>query len=162
MGGFQPQQAAAHHHAAARAVRSRADQVQVVERAVHQARCAFRARDRRHEGVGARRKYQFVVGAAAARGHDLAPAAVNLQHRRAQVQGHAFLFIQRRVAQRHRFGVASVQVFGQVHAVVGAAAFFAVDVDAVARKRAAGDELFDAMVAHHAVADDDEGLQRIG
>ncbi|KAG1242474.1 hypothetical protein G6F65_023002 [Rhizopus arrhizus] len=49
-----------------------------------------------------------------------------------------------------------------MHAVVGAAGFFAVDVDAIACQRAAGDQLLDAMVPHHAVADHDQGLQGIG
>ncbi|MNQ37592.1 hypothetical protein D3C85_511420 [compost metagenome] len=162
VGGLQPQQAAAHDHAAPRAAGGLADQVQVVDAAIHQARRAFGPGDGRHEGIGAGGQHQFVVGGAAAGGDHLLLVAVDLQHRLAQVQGQALLFVQRGLAQRHRLGIAPVQVFGQVDAVIGAAGLLAEDVDAIARERAAGDQLLDAMVAHHAVADDNQRLQGIG
>ena len=50
------------------------------------------------------------------------------------------------------------QVLGQVHAIVGAPALFAEHQDAIARQRAALDQLLDAVMADHAIADDDQGL----
>ena len=71
-------------------------------------------------------------------------------------------FIERRFAHGHRFGVAAAQVFGQVHAIVGAQRLVAKDVDAIALEGATRDQLLDAMVADHAVADNDKRLLRLG
>ena len=62
------------------------------------------------------------------------------------------------VAQQERVGVAVRHVLGQVHAIVGAAYFLAEDVDAIVLQGAKGDELFDTVMADHAVADDDQRL----
>ncbi|MNV62528.1 hypothetical protein D3C71_1550770 [compost metagenome] len=139
-----------------------ADQVQVVDAAIHQARGPLGTRDGRHEGVRAGCQHQLVVTDAAVGGNDLTRVAVDVQHRLAQMQREPVAFIEGGIAHRHGFGVAAIQVFGQVDAVVGAARFLAIDVDAIALKRALGDQLFDAMVAHHAVADHHQGLQGIG
>src|SRR5690606_29802873 len=52
--------------------------------------------------------------------------------------------------------IATAEVFGQVHAVVGALRLFTEQVQPVVGQGAALDQLFDTVMAHHAVADDDE------
>ncbi len=155
VGRFQAEQAAADHHAATRVAGGGTDAVQVVEGAVDQARIALGALDGRHERVGAGGQHQLVVGEAAVGGDHFAALAVDLQHRCAQVQGQARLLVERRVAHGQRLGIAAAEVFGQVHAVVGALAFLAEHVDAIALQGTHGDQLLDAVVADHAVADDD-------
>ncbi|MNI74838.1 hypothetical protein D3C73_1309490 [compost metagenome] len=81
-----------------------------------------------------------------------------MQHRFTQVQVHTVDAIEALLAQRQGFGTAAAEVFRQVHAVVGALALLAEHTQLEARQRAAFDQLLDAMVAHHAVADDDQSL----
>ena len=158
VGRFQAEQAAADHHATALAVGGGADAVEVVEGTVDQARVALGAFDRRHEGVGAGGQHQLVVAEAAVGGDHLARLAVDAQHRAAQVQGQAFFFIEGGGAHGQGFGVAAAEVLGQVHAVVGALRLLTEHFDAVVRQGTAGEQLLDAVVADHAVADDDQSL----
>ncbi|MNQ76391.1 hypothetical protein D3C85_912280 [compost metagenome] len=158
IGRFQAEQAATHHHATAGVVRRRADGVEVSQGTVDQARIAFGALDRRYEGVGAGGQHQLVVGQAALGGDHFAAFAVDLQDRHAQVQGHARMLVEAGFTQGQRLGIAAAEVFGKVHAIVGAQRFFAEDLDAIALQRAAFDQLLDAMMADHAIADDDQRL----
>jgi hypothetical protein len=61
LGGFQPQQAAAHHHAHLRLGGGIANGFQVFNGAVDQAAFAVVARHRRHEGIGAGGQHQLVA-----------------------------------------------------------------------------------------------------
>ncbi|MNN66840.1 hypothetical protein D3C81_1824350 [compost metagenome] len=74
------------------------------------------------------------------------------------MQGDTGALVQLRLAEGQRFGIAAGEVFGEMHAVVGAQRLFAEHMDAVAIQRAALDQLLDAVVADHAVADDDQRL----
>ncbi|MCY1358384.1 hypothetical protein D9M69_449180 [compost metagenome] len=158
IGRFQAEQATAHHHATARVGRRRADGVEVAQGAVDQARIAFGAFDGRYERVGAGSQHQLVVGHAAPGGDHFAAFAVDFQDRHTQVQGHARMLVEAGFTQGQRLGVAAAEVLGQMHAVVGTQGLFTEDLDAIAVQRAALDQLLDAMMADHAVADDDQRL----
>ncbi len=158
VGCLQAEQAAADHHAAAFALGGGADGVEIVEGAVDQARIALGAFDGRHEGVGTGGQHQLVVGEAPLGGDHLAGGAVDLQHRRSQVQVQAGACVQFGGAHRQGFGIAPAEVFGEVHAVVGALRLLAEHVDPVVFQRAGREQLLDAVVADHAVADDDQAL----
>ena len=71
---------------------------------------------------------------------------------------HAVGVVEIVLAQGQGLGTTAAEVFGQVHAVVGALALFAENLHLEALQGAAADQLFDAMVADHAVADDDQSL----
>ena len=62
------------------------------------------------------------------------------------------------IAHRQRFGIAAAEVLGQVHAVVSALVFLAEDVHVVAGEGVLFDQLFDAVMPDHAVADNDQCL----
>ena len=62
VGGLQPQQTAADHHADPRALRRVTDRIQIVQRAVHEAARALAPRHRRHERKRAAGDHQLVVG----------------------------------------------------------------------------------------------------
>ncbi|KPW90939.1 Uncharacterized protein ALO75_05421 [Pseudomonas syringae pv. coryli] len=158
IGRFQPQQTAADHDATAGFSRGIANAVQVLECAIDQPGIAPGAFDRRYERVGACGQDQFVVIEAAFGSDDFVTITVNFQHRYAEVQRQAGLFIDRHLTHGQRFGVAAREVFGQVHAVVGALCFLAKDVDAIAFECAACDQLLDAMMPDHAITDDDQGF----
>ena len=119
---------------------------------------ALGAFDRWHEGVGAGGQHQLVVAEAAVGGDHLARLAVDAQHRAAQVQGQTFFFIEGGGAHGQGLGIAAAEVLGQVHAVVGALRLLTEHFDAVVRQGTAGEQLLDAVVADHAVADDDQSL----
>ncbi|MCY1291837.1 hypothetical protein D9M69_403970 [compost metagenome] len=161
VGRFQAEQTATDHHAATGVGGRRADAVEVGQGAIDQPRVALGAFDGRHEGIGTGGQHQAVIAEAAVGGDHFAAGAVDLQHRHAEVQGDAGALVQRRLAEGQRFGVAAGEVFGKVHAVVGAQRLLAEHVDPVAIQRAALDQLLDAVVADHAVADDDQRLQTI-
>ncbi len=82
--------------------------------------------------------------------------AIDLQHRLVQVRLHAVLAVIVCSAERQRLGIAPAEVLRQVNAVVGALALFAEHVHLIMGKRTLLDELLDAMVTHHAIADDDQ------
>ena len=89
IGGFQPEQAAAHHHAAFGVAGAAFDRVQVVHGAVHQAVLVVVAGDRRHKRIGAGGQYQGVVVLPDTAGGDhgfIFP--VDLHHLVVQVQRH--------------------------------------------------------------------------
>ncbi|MCY1418090.1 hypothetical protein D9M71_336370 [compost metagenome] len=158
IGRFQAEQAATDHHATARIGGGAADLVEIVEGAVDQSRVAFGAGDRRHEGVGAGGQDQLVVGVAAAAGDHLLALAVDLHNLLAEVGMHAVTGVVVRCAHGQGLGIPATEVLGQVHAVVGALAFLAEGVDLVPGQRAALDQLLDAVMADHPVADDDQGF----
>ncbi|MNE93417.1 hypothetical protein D3C80_1912680 [compost metagenome] len=74
------------------------------------------------------------------------------------MQGHAGGLVEAGLAEGQGFGIAAAEVLRQVHAVIGPQRLFAEDLDAVAVQRAAFDQLLDAVVADHAIADDDQRL----
>ncbi|MCY1343047.1 hypothetical protein D9M69_290550 [compost metagenome] len=158
IGGFQAQQAAAHHHATACLGSSSADGVEVGQGTVDQPRVAFGPFDGRHEGIRARRQHQLVEGDAAVGSDHFATLAVDLQYRHAQVQGHARSLVEAGFAQGQGLGVAAGEVLGEMHTVVGAQRLFAEDFDAIATQCAALDQLLHTVVADHAIADDDQRL----
>ncbi|MNC32133.1 hypothetical protein D3C75_804770 [compost metagenome] len=158
VGCFQAKQATAHYHATAGTGCGSADAVEVVEGAVDQARIAAGTFDRWHEGVGTCGQHQLVVAVAALGGDHFAALTVDFQHRFAEVQVHTVGTVEVLLAQGQGFGTAAAEVLGQVHAVVGALALFAEHMHFEALQGAAADQLFDAMVADHAVADDDQSL----
>ncbi|VVO44489.1 hypothetical protein PS720_06446 [Pseudomonas fluorescens] len=95
VGGFQAQQATAHHHTAPRIGGGLTDGIQVFKGAVHQARIAFGALDGRYERIGTGRQHQLVIGHATVGGDHLAAGAVDLHYRHAQVQRHPRRLVQR-------------------------------------------------------------------
>jgi hypothetical protein len=99
----------------------------------------------------------LVVAVSALGGDHLAALAVDLQHRLAQVQVHAVGVVEIVLAQ----GQGSAQLppkYSDRCTVVGALALFAEHMHLEALEGATADQLFDAMVADHAVADDDQSL----
>ncbi|RMS72185.1 hypothetical protein ALP62_05513 [Pseudomonas syringae pv. aceris] len=158
IGRFESEQTAADHYASSGLRRGIANAVQILECAIDQPGIAPRAFDRRYERVGARGQDQFVVTEAAFGGDDFVTITIDFQHRYAEVQRQAGLFVDRHLAHGQRFGVAACEVFGQVHAVIGALCFLAKDVDAIAFECAACDQLLDAMMPDHAITDDDQGF----
>ena len=158
VGGFQAEQATTNHHATAGTGSGSPDAIEVVEGAVDQAGVAAGAFDRRYEGVRTGGQHQLVVAVPAFGGNHFAAFAVDFQHAFAKVQVHAVGGVEIVLAQGQGFGTAAAEVFGQVYAVVGALALFAEHVQFEALVGAAADQLLDAMVADHAVADDDQSL----
>jgi len=132
------------------------DGVKIIERAVDQSRVAFGSRDRRHEGVGPGRENQSVVGLTALAGDDFLVRAVDFKHLHAEVQVNTVGGVIVGVTHRQGFGIAATEVFGQVNPVIGALVFLAIDVDLILTQGAALDQLLDAVVADHTVADDDQ------
>jgi len=102
----------------------------------------------------------LVVGLATGTGNDLLTFAVDTQHLNAQMGVDAVAAVVVGIAHGQRLGVATAEVFGQVHAVIGALALFAEHMQLVAGEGAALDQLFDAVVTDHAVADDDQFFVR--
>ncbi|MDT4860290.1 hypothetical protein FQZ97_948420 [compost metagenome] len=84
--------------------------------------------------------------------------AVDFQHLYTEVQLHAVARIQIGFAQGQGLGIAAAEVLGQVHAVVGALALFTEHMHLILLECALLDQLLDAMMADHAVADDDQGV----
>lgn len=72
------------------------------------------------------------------------------------MQGDARLAVVVGGAERERFGITSGEILREMHAVVGDAAFFAEDMNLVVRGGTQCDQLFDAVMANHAIADDDQ------
>lgn len=159
VGSFKSEQATADHHAAAGIGGCCTDRVEVFKGAVNQARVALGAFDGWHEGIGARRQHQLVVGDATLRGDHLATGAVDFQHRHAQVQGDARGLVQRCVGQRQRLGITAGEILGKVHTVVGAHRLLAEHVQPIVIEGTALDQLFDTMMSDHAIADHDQRLQ---
>ena len=91
-------------------------------------------------------------------GNHLAALAIDLQDRFAKVQVHAAGGVEVVLAQGQGFGTATAKVLGQVHSVVGALALLAEHPYLELLQGAAADQLFDTVVADHAVADDDQSL----
>ncbi len=158
VGRFQAEQASADHHTAACAGCGRANAVEILEGAVDQPRVAFGTGNRRHEGVGAGGQDQLVVGLAAVAGDHFLALAVDLQHLLAQVGLYAVAAVVVGFAHRQRFGIAAAEVLRQVYAIVGALALLAEHVHVVAGEGVLFDQLFDAVMPDHAVADDDQCL----
>ncbi|MCY1427555.1 hypothetical protein D9M71_434050 [compost metagenome] len=158
VGRFQAEQATADYHATSGFTGGSANAIEIVEGAVDQAGIAAGAFDRRHERVRASGQHQVVVAVAALGGDHLKAFTVDFQYRFAQVQVHAVIAVEVLPAQGQGFGTAAAEVFGQVHAVIRALALFAEYPHLEALQGAATDQLFDAMVADHAVADDDQSL----
>lgn len=75
------------------------------------------------------------------------------------MQGQAGLLVQGGRAHGQGFGVAAVEVLGEMHAVIGAQRLFAEYMDLETLQSTIGDQLLDTVVADHAVADDDEARQ---
>ncbi|MNO60169.1 hypothetical protein D3C76_507730 [compost metagenome] len=158
IGRLQAQQAATHHHATLGIAGGGADCIEVVEGAVDQAGVAAGPFDRRDERVGAGGQYQLVVRVAALGGNHLAARAVDLHHRFAQVQVHALAGVETLLAHRQGLGAAAAEVFGEVHTVVGTLAFFTEHPHLEVLQGATLDQLLDAVVADHAVADNHQLL----
>ncbi|KPY77343.1 hypothetical protein ALO94_201276 [Pseudomonas syringae pv. spinaceae] len=85
-------------------------------------------------------------------------ATVDLQHRYAQVQGEAGLLVQGHFTHGQRFGIAPGEILGQVHTIIGTLRLLAENVNTIMLKRAAFDQLLDAMMTDHAITDDDQGF----
>ncbi|MNO54084.1 hypothetical protein D3C76_445470 [compost metagenome] len=158
VGRFQAKQATADHHPPAGTACGSTNAIEVVQGAVDQAGIAAGAFDRRHEGIGAGGQHQLVVAIATFGSDNFAALTVDLQHGLTQVQVHAIGVVEIVLTQGQGFGTAAAEVFGQVHAVIRALALFAEYPHLEALQGAATDQLFDAMVADHAVADDDQSL----
>ncbi|RMU64502.1 Cellobiohydrolase A, partial [Pseudomonas savastanoi pv. glycinea] len=158
VGRFKPEQTTADYHATASFRGGVANGVQVLKRAIDQPRVALCALDRRYEREGAGGQDQLVVAEAAFGSDDFMTITINLQHRYAQVQRQARLFVDRHFTHGQRLGIAAGKVFGQMHAVVGTLCFFAKYMDAITLQCAACDQLLDAMVPDHAITDDDQGF----
>ncbi len=158
VGCFQAEQATTDHYPTARVLGCGLNGVEVGQGAVDQARIAFGTFNRRYEGIGTGGQHQLVVGEAALGGDHFAALAVDLQYRHAEVQGHAWRLVQLGTAEGQGFGIAAGEILGEVHAVIGAQRLFAEHMHAVLRQRATLDQLLDAMMADHAVADDDQPL----
>ncbi len=84
--------------------------------------------------------------------------AVDLEHLLAQVGLYAVTAVVVGFAHRQRLGIAAAEVLGQVYAIVGALALLAEHVHVVAGEGVLFDQLFDAVMPDHAVADDDQCL----
>ncbi|MNH17009.1 hypothetical protein D3C79_766620 [compost metagenome] len=156
IGRLQAEQATADHHAPAGTVGGGTDGIEIIESAIDQARRPVRAFDRRHERIGASGQDQLIVRITPEVGDHFAARPVDLQHLLAQVQVNAVPGVQARLAQRQGLGIAAAEVFRQVHAVVGTLAFFAEHPHLEATQGTAFDQLLDAVMADHAVADDDQ------
>ncbi|MNO44312.1 hypothetical protein D3C76_345510 [compost metagenome] len=161
VGGFQTEQATADHHTASGVARCGTNGIEVFKGAIHQARIALGAFDRRHKRIGPGGQHQFVVGDTALRGDQLAACAVDFQDRHPQMQGDARGLVQRRFAEGQRLGITAGEVLGQVHTVVGTHRLFAEDVQSIVIKGTAFDQLFDTMMSDHAIADHDQRLQLV-
>ncbi len=92
-------------------------------------------------------------------GDYLTTVTVDFQHRHAQMQGDARRLVQRGFAQGQRLSIATAEILGQMHPVVGAHRLFTEDMQAIVVKGAALDELLDTMMSDHAIADHDQCLQ---
>ncbi|MNV37162.1 hypothetical protein D3C71_1286710 [compost metagenome] len=161
IGRFEAEQSTADYHAALGIGCCGTDRIKVFEGAVYQTRIAFGAFDRRHKRVGAGGQHQFVVGEATLRGDHLTTGTIDFQHRHAQVQRDTRRLVQRRVTQRQRLGIATGKILGQMHTVVSAHRLFAENVQPIAVKGAALDQLLDTMMPDHAIADHDQRLMLV-
>ncbi|MCY1406856.1 hypothetical protein D9M71_221360 [compost metagenome] len=160
VGGFQPQQATTDHHATPGIGCRSADGIEIIEGAVNQTRSTLAALDRRHKGIGAGGQDQLVIGVTPSRSQHLPALAINLNHRFAQVQIDPVPGIQSRSTEGQGFSATAAEIFGQVHAVVGTLAFLTEHPQLITAQGAAFDQLLDAVMTDHAVADDDQLLPR--
>ncbi|MNZ50940.1 hypothetical protein D3C78_687410 [compost metagenome] len=156
VGSLKPQQATTDHHATPGIGCRGADGIEIIEGAVNQTRSALAALDRRHKGIRAGGQDQLVIGVTPRRSQHLPALAINLKHRFAQVQIHPMPGIQTRGAEGQGFSAAAAEIFGQVHAVVGTLAFLTEHPQLITAQGAAFDQLLDAVMPDHAVADDDQ------
>ncbi|MND44568.1 hypothetical protein D3C80_354080 [compost metagenome] len=76
------------------------------------------------------------------------------------MQVNALLGVQARRRQRQSLGIAATEVFGQVYPVVGALALFTEHPQLEATQGIAFDQLLNAVMANHAVADNDQFFPR--
>nr|BFE96938.1 hypothetical protein GCM10020185_74740 [Pseudomonas brassicacearum subsp. brassicacearum] len=161
VGRFQAQQTATDHHAPTGIAGGGADRVQVLQGAIDQARIAFGTFNRWHERVGTGGEHQLVVVKAIMGGHHLMRVTVDFQYRHTQVQRDAGGLVQRRFAKGQGLGIAAREVLGQVHTVVGTHRLFAEHMHTVMIEGTALDQLLDAVMADHAIADHDQRLQLV-
>ncbi len=159
LGGFETEQAAAHHDRALAPLRVVADADQILDRAVNEDARFIDARDRRHERHRARAQDGDVVR------HPLAARRLNqlaapIEHGRAlaEQQANATLPVPLRAGEQHLVGARFLEEAREPHAVVRRTRLLAERDHLVAPRRV---ELRDALAelpADHAVADDDELL----
>ena len=154
LGAFQPQQAAANHHARAGLGPCGLHGFQVFDGAVHKAVRAVAPRHLGHEGVGACGQHELVVR------HDFAilcgdgiGAPVNAGSARGQPQRKAGALEKAGLHQRQLGGRFAAEEFGEVNAVVRGAGFFAQHRDLHAGDTGLGQAL-QKLVAHHSVANE--------
>lgn len=91
------------------------------------------------------------------RGADLPRVAIDSGDGFVETQLDAMFVVVVRGRQGQRVGVLTGEVVGQVDTVIGEVAFFAEYRDAVVMVLAAFDQLFDEVMADHAVAHHDKG-----
>ena len=155
VGGFQPEQAAAHHHAAFGVAGAAFDRVQVVHGAVHQAVLVVVAGDRRHERIGTGGQHQGVVVLPDTAGGDhgfMVP--VDLHHLVVQVQRHPVVPVPLRRGQTEILRGLVVEQRGQMHPVVGGPVLAGEHMEGPGAGVALLDQGLHQVVTDHAVADD--------
>ncbi|NUA48916.1 hypothetical protein HAT94_02204 [Dickeya solani] len=152
IGGFQPQQPAAYHHAAARFTRFGGDGVQIVQRAIYQTTGAIVARHRRHKRVGTGRQHQPIVrGFLTARVAHTAALAIDCHHLTTGTQLNTGLLEKAFAHHRQRFGAATGKILGQMYPVIGRMAFFAKHHHVILLVQATFHQLLQKVVPDHAV-----------
>ena len=149
---FQPQQAAANHHAATRALCMRGNIIEIVEGAINKAARQIVARNRRDERIRACRQHQLVpVGFMPAGGTHHARVAVDGDNLLRQAQLNAAVGKEIPFHQRERVCAAPAKIFRQMHAVVGGIALLAKDDYLVLFMQIAVNAVFEEMMADHTV-----------
>jgi hypothetical protein len=159
LGRLQAQQAAADDRRLLYLLAVVDDQFQVFDGAVDKHTFLVDARDRRHERGGPGRQHDDVVRNLLPTGgaHD-AVRAVDLGSAIADEQCDAVLRVPLWGRKGESFGLAVLEVLGEVHAVVGGPRFFAEGHNVAGAVAVELDEALAEAVPHHAVADHDHGF----
>ncbi len=155
IGGFQPQQATADDHTALAFTGTGGDRIQIVQRAVHKAAFALMSRHRRHKRARTGRQHQFIPAQCSAVAVVQATLlTIDRLHPTAAAQFNAVLGKKVLANQRELRGLFAGEVLRQVHAIVGRMALFAVHHDVILLMQITRYQLFQKMVADHAVTHD--------
>ena len=154
VGRFQPEQAAADHHAPSGGCGAGGNLVEVVQRTVNKTALKIMARHRRNKRVRARRQHQLIPVGFVTEGIAHHPRfAVDAGDRFAQAQLNTVLSEKIPFHQRQRFRAASGEIFRQMHPVIGGIALLAEHHNPILLMKVTADALLKKMVADHTVSD---------